>query len=36
MDRVTVGVLGATGAAGGQLVQLLVGHPWFTIGGLAG
>jgi len=36
MGGVTVGVLGATGAAGGQLVQLLLGHPWFTIGGLAG
>ncbi len=36
MGRLIVGVLGATGAAGGRLVQLLIDHPWFTIGGLAG
>ena len=28
---VRVGVLGATGAVGQRFVQLLDGHPWFTV-----
>lgn len=31
MKRYSVGVLGATGAVGQRLVQLLEGHPWFTL-----
>jgi aspartate-semialdehyde dehydrogenase len=31
MKRYRVGVLGATGAVGQRLVQLLEGHPWFTL-----
>ncbi|HUS15630.1 MAG TPA: aspartate-semialdehyde dehydrogenase [Chloroflexia bacterium] len=36
MDRIAVGVLGATGAAGSRLVALLTGHPWFEITALGG
>ena len=25
------GILGATGAVGQQMIQLLAGHPWFTV-----
>ena len=35
MDKVKVGVLGATGAVGQRFVQLLEGHPWFEISALA-
>ncbi|HVB54456.1 MAG TPA: aspartate-semialdehyde dehydrogenase [Candidatus Acidoferrales bacterium] len=31
MKRFRVGVLGATGAVGQRLVQLLEDHPWFTV-----
>ncbi|HUY56336.1 MAG TPA: aspartate-semialdehyde dehydrogenase [Candidatus Micrarchaeaceae archaeon] len=31
MKNFRVGVLGATGAVGQRLVQLLAGHPWFTV-----
>ena len=31
----TVGILGATGAVGQTFVQLLAGHPWFTVTALA-
>ena len=31
MDKVKVGVLGATGAVGQRFVQMLQGHPWFEI-----
>ena len=31
MKRYRVGVLGATGAVGQRLVQLLEGHPWFSL-----
>ena len=31
-----VGVLGATGAVGQRFVQLLEGHPWFTVTALGG
>jgi aspartate-semialdehyde dehydrogenase len=33
--RWRVGILGATGAVGQRLVQLLQGHPWFEISALA-
>lgn len=33
--RISVGVLGATGAVGQRFVQLLVDHPWFEITALA-
>lgn len=35
MDKIKVGVLGATGAAGQRFVQLLDGHPWFEVSALA-
>ncbi len=31
MQKIQVGVLGATGAVGQRFVQLLQGHPWFEI-----
>lgn len=31
MDKVKVGVLGATGMVGQRFIQLLAGHPWFQI-----
>lgn len=34
-DRIPVSILGATGAVGQRFVQLLAGHPWFEIAGLA-
>jgi aspartate-semialdehyde dehydrogenase len=36
MERVGVGIVGATGAVGQRLVSLLVDHPWFEIVALAG
>ncbi|MBC7223043.1 MAG: aspartate-semialdehyde dehydrogenase [Anaerolineae bacterium] len=33
---IQVGILGATGAVGQRLVQLLDGHPWFRVAVLAG
>jgi len=35
MDKIKVGILGATGAVGQRFVQLLDGHPWFEIAALA-
>ena len=35
MDKIPVGVLGATGMVGQRFVQLLAGHPWFEIAALA-
>lgn len=35
MEKVKVGVLGATGVVGQRLVKLLVDHPWFEITELA-
>ncbi len=35
MDKIKVGILGATGMVGQRLVQLLAGHPWFQITSLA-
>ena len=34
MNKIKVGVLGATGAVGQRFVQLLQGHPWFEISAL--
>ncbi|NLF12108.1 MAG: aspartate-semialdehyde dehydrogenase [Anaerolineaceae bacterium] len=36
MNRIPVGVLGATGAVGQRFVQLLAGHPWFELTAVAG
>src|SRR6185369_14377197 len=30
-EKIPVAILGATGAVGQRFVQLLAGHPWFTI-----
>lgn len=35
MERIDVGVLGATGMVGQQFVRQLVGHPWFNLAWLA-
>ena len=35
MDKIKVGVLGATGMVGQRFVQLLAHHPWFEIAALA-
>jgi aspartate-semialdehyde dehydrogenase len=35
MDRMRVGILGATGTVGQRFVQLLADHPWFEITALA-
>lgn len=35
MDKIQVGVLGATGMVGQRFVQLLADHPWFEITALA-
>lgn len=35
MGKISVGILGATGAVGQRFVQLLADHPWFEIGELA-
>ena len=35
IERIPVSILGATGAVGQRFVQLLAGHPWFEIAGLA-
>lgn len=35
MDRIQVGILGATGMVGQRFVQLLADHPWFEISALA-
>ncbi|MEM7346668.1 MAG: aspartate-semialdehyde dehydrogenase [Chloroflexota bacterium] len=31
MEKINVGVLGATGSVGQRFVQLLTGHPWFNL-----
>ena len=36
MDKIDVGVLGATGAVGQRLVRMLDGHPWFRVAAMAG
>ena len=35
MEKISVGILGATGAVGQRFVQLLADHPWFEIAELA-
>ncbi len=35
MNRIPVGILGATGTVGQRFVQLLAGHPWFRVAALA-
>jgi aspartate-semialdehyde dehydrogenase len=35
MDKIKVGILGATGMVGQRFVQLLADHPWFEISALA-
>jgi aspartate-semialdehyde dehydrogenase len=35
MNKIPVGVLGATGAVGQKFVKLLENHPWFTVTELA-
>ena len=35
MGKMSVGILGATGAVGQRFIQLLADHPWFEIGELA-
>lgn len=35
MDKIKVGILGATGTVGQRFIQLLQGHPWFQITELA-
>ena len=35
MDKIQVGILGATGMVGQRFVQLLAHHPWFEISALA-
>ncbi|MBI3037079.1 aspartate-semialdehyde dehydrogenase [Candidatus Woesearchaeota archaeon] len=35
MRKIKVGILGATGMVGQRFVQLLEGHPWFEVTGLA-
>ena len=36
MKKRKVAVLGATGSVGQRFVQLLDGHPWFTVTALSG
>jgi len=36
MNKIPVGVLGATGTVGQRFVQLLAGHPWFEVVALTG
>jgi len=35
MERIDVGILGATGTVGQQFIALLAGHPWFRVAWLA-
>ena len=35
MEKIKVGILGATGMVGQRFIQLLEDHPWFEIGDLA-
>lgn len=36
MERISVGILGATGVVGQRFAQLLADHPWFTVDALIG
>ncbi len=35
MNKIRVGILGATGMVGQHLIEYLQGHPWFEISALA-
>ncbi len=35
MEKIKVGILGATGMVGQRFIQLLQNHPWFEISELA-
>jgi aspartate-semialdehyde dehydrogenase len=35
VNKIPVGILGATGTVGQRFVQLLAGHPWFEVVALA-
>ena len=35
MEKIKVGILGATGMVGQRFIQVLADHPWFEIGALA-
>ena len=35
-SKIPIAILGATGAVGQRMIQLLVGHPWFEIAALTG
>lgn len=35
MDKIPVGILGATGMVGQKYLQLLANHPWFEVNFLA-
>jgi aspartate-semialdehyde dehydrogenase len=35
MDKISVGILGATGTVGQRFIQLLDGHPWFEVTAVA-
>jgi len=35
MEKIKVGILGATGMVGQRFIQLLEDHPWFEISELA-
>jgi len=34
--KIPIAILGATGAVGQRMIQLLAGHPWFEIAALTG
>ena len=36
MDKIPVGILGATGTVGQRFVQLLADHPWFEVVAVTG
>lgn len=36
MEKISVAILGATGAVGQRFIQLLENHPWFTVAELVG
>jgi aspartate-semialdehyde dehydrogenase len=36
MEKIKVGILGATGAVGQRFVKLLENHPWFEVNALTG
>src|SRR3954469_21187880 len=34
--KIPIAILGATGAVGQRMIQLLAGHPWFEVAALTG